>query len=86
MCFPPTGWARGSRSTTRPTHAGELSYAVRWHGERPALLWELHPRPGGPAVRLTAPGLDPGWSTEASAGEALLAAPAGPAPAGGTFG
>ncbi|HYD09429.1 MAG TPA: hypothetical protein VEA78_04950, partial [Acidimicrobiales bacterium] len=26
-----------------PTHGGTLSYAVRWHGERPALLWELDP-------------------------------------------
>jgi hypothetical protein len=68
-----------------PTAHGALSYAVRWHGERPALLWELEPhgampdgspnRPSRPAPRLTAPGLDPSWSSEARAGEALLAAP-----------
>jgi hypothetical protein len=51
-----------------PTHAGPVSFALRWHGDRPALLWEC-----GPGVRLTAPGLDPAWSTTDPAGEALLA-------------
>ena len=55
-----------------PTAHGRLSYAVRWHGERPALLWELEPHPGQPASRLTVPGLDPTWSTVAPQGEALL--------------
>jgi hypothetical protein len=54
-----------------PTRAGLVSYAVRWHGPRPALLWECD----GP-VALTAPGLDPAWSTTEARGEALLAAPA----------
>jgi hypothetical protein len=50
-----------------------LSYAVRWHGERPALLWELVGRHGAATpVRLTAPGLDRSWSTTAPKGEALL--------------
>jgi hypothetical protein len=55
-----------------PTAAGLLSYAVRWHGERPALLWELRAHAGGAPVRLSAPGLDPGWSSEVASGEALL--------------
>jgi hypothetical protein len=55
-----------------PTRAGRVSYAVRWHGARPALLWECE-RP----MRLSAPGLDPGWSTSEARGEALLAAPSG---------
>jgi len=54
-----------------PTAAGRLSYAVRWHGLRPALLWEL--AGDGPEVVLTAPGFDPGWSGIGRAGEALLA-------------
>jgi hypothetical protein len=54
-----------------PTHHGLLSFAVRWHGERPALLWELKRR-GDVPVRLTAPGLDPAWSTTETTGEALL--------------
>jgi hypothetical protein len=54
-----------------PTRAGRVSYAVRWHGPRPALLWECD-RP----IPLTAPGLDPSWSTTEARGEGLLAAPA----------
>ena len=50
-----------------PTRHGLLSYAVRWHGPNPALLWE-----GPPGVTLRAPGLDPAWSTDAPAGETLL--------------
>jgi hypothetical protein len=45
---------------------------VRWHGDRPALLWELQPHDGRP-VRLRASRLDPGWSTAQPEGEALLA-------------
>jgi hypothetical protein len=73
-----------------PTAHGLLSYAVRWHGDRPALLWDLRPdgaeADAGPddgtergsegddqRVELTAPGLDPAWSTTERRGEALLA-------------
>ncbi len=49
-----------------------VSFAVRWHGERPAVLWEQH----GPPVRLTGPVVDPTWSTTAATGEALWPAPA----------
>lgn len=81
------GWRGGKLEVhDAPTHAGRLSYAVRWHGERPALLWELHPHDGVGPVRLTAPGLDPSWSSTEREGEALL----GPVAAGvagdaGTF-
>lgn len=55
------------------TGLGTLSFSVRWHGERPAVLWE---RVGGPddAV-LCCPGLDPTWSSTERSGEALLGAP-----------
>ena len=59
-----------------PTHYGRLSFAVRWHGERPAVLWELEPHTGVDRVTLTAPGLDPSWSSTELRGEALL----GPVP------
>jgi hypothetical protein len=38
------------------------------------LLWELTPHADGPGVpvRLTAPGLDPAWSSTAPAGEEPL--------------
>lgn len=55
-----------------------LSFAVRWHGERPALLWEA----SGP-LHLSAPGLDPSFEATAPRGDALLAAPASAAAPGG---
>ncbi len=58
-----------------PCAVGRLSYAVRWHGDRPALLWDLDPHPGVGPVVLTAPGLDPDWQSSQRRGEALLAAP-----------
>ncbi|MXW57176.1 MAG: hypothetical protein F4X68_03190 [Acidimicrobiia bacterium] len=57
-----------------PTRFGSLSYAVRWHGARPALLWELDYHPGRKPVTLRAPALDEGWSSDQPAGETLLAA------------
>lgn len=62
-----------------PTSFGRLSYAIRWHGTRPALLWDLDPHPGVGPVRLTVPGLDPTWSTTEVRGDALLAEVAPPA-------
>lgn len=53
-----------------PLRTGPVSFAVRWHGERPALLWEA---PNGPELRT--PALDPAWSSTAASGEVLLAAP-----------
>ncbi len=51
--------------------AGTVGVAVRWHGARPALLWEC-----SAPMRLTAATLDPSWSVDATtAGEALLAPP-----------
>lgn len=55
------------------TGLGIVSFSVRWHGERPAVLWE---RIGGPDdAELACPGLDPSWVTAERSGEALLAAP-----------
>ena len=59
------------------TRHGVLAFSVRWHGSRPALLWELAPPGGhgassdfdGVALRC---GLDSSWSATGSAGEALL--------------
>jgi hypothetical protein len=46
--------------------------ALRWHGARPALLWELD----GPPVELRCSGLDSSWVGNGARGEALLAAAA----------
>ena len=53
-----------------PTRFGRVSFAVRWHGDRPAVLWEVHDPMPGFVVR--APELDPEWSETAESGDALL--------------
>jgi hypothetical protein len=66
----PAEWAGQSLEVhDAPTQHGRISYALRWHGNRPALLWQCE-RPG---VTLTVPGLDPAFSTTELSGEALLA-------------
>lgn len=74
----PPSWVGHSLAVhDAPTHHGLLSFAVRWHGERPAILWDLRPHAGAPAVTIRAPGLDASWSTRSLKGEALLGPPAG---------
>jgi len=77
---PPDWWGLGWEVHDLPSRWGRLSYAVRWHGDRPALLWEV----GDPSAvtgdpSLTAPGLDPAWRGNGRSGEALLAPVARPA-------
>ncbi|HEX2119457.1 MAG TPA: hypothetical protein VHF91_09760, partial [Acidimicrobiales bacterium] len=60
-----------------PTHAGPLSFVLRWEGDRPVLRWELRPHPDVDEVRLSAPGLDPSWSSSERSGEVRLRAAAG---------
>jgi hypothetical protein len=70
----PAGWlGQDLEVHGLPTRAGPLSFAVRWHGARPALLWELGDDPAPGTVAVAVPGLDPAWSTTDRAGEALLA-------------
>ena len=55
------------------TRHGVLSYSLRWHGVRPAVLWDLQPA-GNNSARDVAIrcGLDHSWSSTVPAGEALL--------------
>ncbi len=77
----PDGWrGQGIEVHEAPTDLGSFSFGLRWHGPRPALLWELDPHPGVDDLVLTAPGLDPTWRGTGLRGEALLAAPPGPGP------
>lgn len=67
----PTAWRGGTVEIHRAPVAGaNVSFAIRWHGYRPAILWEVED--GGP-VELRCPGLDPDWATTEQKGEALLA-------------
>jgi hypothetical protein len=51
-----------------PIAGGTVSYALRWHGPRAALLWDT----SASDVTLRVPGLDPEWSTTEARGETLL--------------
>jgi hypothetical protein len=65
----PERW-RGSDIEAHGLAAGpatRLSFAVRWHGARPAVLWELDGEP----VQLSAPAVDRSWRTTGRSGEAL---------------
>jgi hypothetical protein len=65
--FPPA-WAGQGVEVYGVVAAGvTVGFAVRWHGERPALLWDL-----SVPARLTCSGLDPAWSATTARGEALL--------------
>ena len=72
--FPDLWYGGGVEAHDVPTTYGRLSFAIRWHGLRPALLWEFEPHPGMDPVSITVPGLDPTWSTTDLRGDALLAA------------
>lgn len=48
---------------------GTVSFAVRWHGRRPAVIWER----SGPDCLLRAPAIDPAWSSRDPRGEHLWA-------------
>lgn len=73
----PTSWyGQGVEVHDAPTRFGMLSFAIRWHGDRPALLWQLDRHDETVDVVLRAPGLDPSWSSTEAHGEALLERPA----------
>lgn len=67
---PPWWFGHGVEVDGLMLAGSEVSFALRWHGERPALLWQMR---GGPQRTVRAPGLDPGWSSDHFEGEALLA-------------
>jgi hypothetical protein len=52
-----------------------VSFAVRWHGERPAVLWEQHAIGDHSTVELSAPDVDPDWRSSEGSGETLWPAP-----------
>ena len=76
--FDPAHYGRGVEVHGLRTSFGSVSFALRWHGERPALLWEITPFRDGAAPVLTSPMLDPEWSSTDLVGETLLAVPPAP--------
>lgn len=77
----PTSWLGSNFEVhAMPTSAATTaSFAVRWHGDRPAVLWEQQ---GESPVRLSAPDMDPEWGTSDRSGEALWPAPPAARPGG----
>ena len=70
----PAAWRGGSLEVKGlATAHGRCSYAIRWHGYRPALLWEFEPHPSRTPPVLRCSTLDPTWETTDLKGEVLLA-------------
>jgi len=71
----PIGWEGNNFEVYGvPTGAlSSVSFAVRWHGERPAVLWEQ----SGQRVTLSSPAIAPGWQTTDVKGETLWPRPEG---------
>jgi hypothetical protein len=67
----PDSWiGHGVEVHGMPTRNGKVSWAVRWHGDRPALLWEVEG--GSEDLVIVSPGLDPTFRGSGPRGEALL--------------
>jgi len=58
-----------------PVTGGVAGFGIRWHGERPAVLWDIATSTGTAA--LVSSGLDASWSGQGAKGEALMASTAG---------
>lgn len=72
--IPQTWWGANFEAhglVAGPRHT--VSLAVRWHGDRPALLWETT---GERGLVLTGGDADREWTSVETSGETLLAAPA----------
>lgn len=71
--IPQTWWGASfeAHGLTADPHR-TLGFAVRWHGARPALLWEVK---GAPGILLTGGAADPNWHSTDTSGETLLAPP-----------
>lgn len=69
----PTAWLGQSLEVYGVPTVGTatVSFAIRWHGARPAVLWEQ----SGDPVELTSPVLAPEWRSTEPTGEALWPEP-----------
>ena len=71
--LPDAWWGEDVEVQNAPTHAGRLSFALTWEGGQPVLRWELHRHPDlTDEVVISAPGLDPSWSSSNASGKARL--------------
>lgn len=76
LATPDPAWLGGViEAHAVPVTGGVASFGARWHGDRPALLWDVAVTGVSPSLR--ASGLDATWSADEAKGEALLAPTAG---------
>jgi hypothetical protein len=68
--WPPAWRAAPVEAHQLPSRHGLVSFALRWHGDRPALLWSVDGATGPLVVRASGPA--PSWSSTDAAGEVLL--------------
>ena len=75
--IPVSEWSGQNWQVSRLWHpVGYVSFAVRWHGARPALLWEIVPFAGEGAAPVTIrSGLDDAFVGSGFVGETLLSMP-----------
>ncbi len=67
----PAAWRGGNVEVHgAATGHGVASFGIRWHGYRPALLWDVQ---ADEPVIIRCPGLDPTWASTETSGETLLA-------------
>jgi len=71
----PVAWRGEALEAHRvPVGAGDLSWGLRWHGPRPALLWQLERRSEA-RFEIRVPSISEEWSSHDDSGEALLPDP-----------
>ncbi len=67
----PASWRGGNVEVHgAATGHGVASFGIRWHGYRPALLWDVQ---ADEPLIIRCPGLDPNWASTETSGETLLA-------------
>lgn len=72
----PVAWrGRTIDALSVPIEGGTVSFGVRWHGPRPAVLWEVD---HGDAIRVTTSSIDADFGSSDASGETLLADPGWP--------
>lgn len=74
--WPEQWWGRSVEAHGVHTRWGRASFGLRWHGTRPAVLWQIDADPrlevDDATPVLACPALDPSWRGEGWSGEALL--------------
>lgn len=71
---PPEWFGAPMEARAVPVAGGSVAFGLRWHGDRPAVLWDIDT---AVPTSVCAPSLDIEWSDDRARAEALLGATAG---------